>query len=70
MTRSVAVALAALLAACAAPPGPAPGGERPAPLFDGRTFEGWEGDTLSTWRTSAALRHLQLRELSREGDAP
>lgn len=22
----------------------------PRPLFDGKTFEGWEGDTLGTWR--------------------
>ena len=23
---------------------------KPAPLFDGKTFAGWEGDTKSTWR--------------------
>ena len=23
---------------------------KPVPLFDGRTFNGWEGDTKSTWR--------------------
>lgn len=23
---------------------------RPAPLFDGKTFTGWEGDTAKTWR--------------------
>ncbi|HXW08786.1 MAG TPA: DUF1080 domain-containing protein [Vicinamibacterales bacterium] len=23
---------------------------RPVPLFDGKTFEGWEGDTARTWR--------------------
>ena len=22
----------------------------PVPLFDGKTFEGWEGDTVKTWR--------------------
>jgi hypothetical protein len=22
----------------------------PAPIFDGRTFDGWEGDTTKTWR--------------------
>jgi hypothetical protein len=26
-----------------------PGGQ-PRPLFDGRTFRGWEGDTVKTWR--------------------
>jgi len=25
-------------------------GSRPVPLFDGRSFEGWEGDTAKTWR--------------------
>ena len=25
-------------------------GGRPAPLFDGRTFSGWEGDTTRMWR--------------------
>jgi hypothetical protein len=24
--------------------------KKPAPLFDGRTFTGWEGDTKKTWR--------------------
>jgi len=24
--------------------------QKPAPLFDGRTFTGWEGDTKTTWR--------------------
>lgn len=24
--------------------------QKPVPLFDGRTFRGWEGDTLHTWR--------------------
>jgi hypothetical protein len=23
---------------------------KPVPLFDGRTFQGWEGDTKTTWR--------------------
>lgn len=23
---------------------------QPRPLFDGRTFQGWEGDTIKTWR--------------------
>ena len=22
----------------------------PVPIFDGKTFEGWEGDTENTWR--------------------
>ena len=25
-------------------------GREPVPLFDGRTFEGWQGDTAKTWR--------------------
>src|SRR2546425_11596454 len=33
-------AFALLAAACAAP----------VPLFDGKTFNGWEGDTAKTWR--------------------
>ena len=39
--------LAALLAF-----GPAAGEEptRPTPLFDGKSFEGWNGDTKKTWR--------------------
>ncbi len=24
--------------------------KKPTPLFDGKTFSGWEGDTLNTWR--------------------
>ena len=24
--------------------------QKPVPLFDGRTFQGWEGDTKQTWR--------------------
>ena len=24
--------------------------QKPSPLFDGKTFEGWEGDTINTWR--------------------
>jgi Domain of Unknown Function (DUF1080) len=24
--------------------------QKPVPLFDGRTFQGWEGDTKKTWR--------------------
>lgn len=31
-------------------PGPAPAQQKPVPLFDGRTFTGWEGDTKGTWR--------------------
>lgn len=23
---------------------------KPVPLFDGKTFDGWEGDTKNTWR--------------------
>lgn len=26
------------------------GPSKPTPLFDGRTFQGWEGDTKKTWR--------------------
>jgi hypothetical protein len=29
---------------------PHQGGGKPVPLFDGRTFDGWEGDTRNTWR--------------------
>jgi hypothetical protein len=29
---------------------PSTAGEEPKPLFDGKTFEGWEGDTETTWR--------------------
>lgn len=31
-------------------PGPAQAPQKPVPLFDGRTFTGWEGDTKGTWR--------------------
>src|SRR5688572_25018639 len=31
-------------------PGPAQSPQKPVPLFDGRTFTGWEGDTKGTWR--------------------
>jgi hypothetical protein len=24
--------------------------DKPIPLFDGKTFTGWEGDTKTTWR--------------------
>ena len=27
-----------------------PAAQKPVPLFDGRTFAGWEGDTKTTWR--------------------
>jgi Domain of Unknown Function (DUF1080) len=27
-----------------------PAAQKPVPLFDGRTFSGWEGDTTTTWR--------------------
>jgi hypothetical protein len=27
-----------------------PAARKPVPLFDGRTFTGWEGDTKTTWR--------------------
>ena len=30
--------------------GGAQAGAAPVPLFDGRTFQGWEGDTQKTWR--------------------
>jgi hypothetical protein len=39
----------------------------PVPLFDGRTFEGWEGDTENTWRiedgtiTAGSLEQKQPR---------
>jgi len=32
-------------------PGPLqPAAQKPVPLFDGRTFTGWEGETKTTWR--------------------
>src|SRR5262245_39358113 len=40
MLIGVSLALAAI--------GQAPG--KPVPLFDGKTFQGWEGDTQKTWR--------------------
>ena len=46
--RGVTLALAAILAL-----GPAWADEPPAqatPLFDGKTFAGWDGDTRETWR--------------------
>lgn len=30
--------------------GPLQPAQKPVPLFDGRTFTGWEGDTKTTWR--------------------
>jgi hypothetical protein len=44
-TLSLALIVAAALAA-----GAQQGGARAVPLFDGRTFQGWEGDTRKTWR--------------------
>lgn len=41
---SVLFALAALVV-------PAVGAE-PVPLFDGKTFAGWEGDTAKTWKVA------------------
>ena len=40
---ALALAGAVAVAAAQAPPGP-------VPLFDGKTFTGWEGDTTKTWR--------------------
>ena len=37
------LALAAALAGAQTP-------AKPVPLFDGKTFQGWEGDTQKTWR--------------------
>lgn len=41
--------LCAIAAAVAVAAGAQPAGTA-VPLFDGRTFEGWEGDTARTWR--------------------
>ncbi len=38
---------ASLIALALAPSAPA---AEPTPLFDGKTFAGWEGDTAKTWR--------------------
>jgi hypothetical protein len=35
---------------CLALAGAAPEGPKAVPLFDGKTFTGWEGDTKTTWR--------------------
>ena len=47
-----ALSLAALTVAAAGPfqPPPAAKSSAPQPLFDGKTFAGWEGDTTTTWR--------------------
>lgn len=45
MTALLLSAIFTLVAA-----GPHQGGGKPVPLFDGRTFNGWEGDTKTTWR--------------------
>ena len=42
--------LSSLLAFTSLTLGPVQTPQKPVPLFDGRTFTGWEGDTLSTWR--------------------
>lgn len=42
-------ALLALAGAAAIAPGQA-AGRKPVPLFDGRTLDGWQGDTARTWR--------------------
>jgi hypothetical protein len=39
-----------LLAACATINLSAAEKAKPVPLFDGKTFQGWEGDTAKTWR--------------------
>ena len=44
-TTACLLALLAITALAQAAPAPAP-----TPLFDGKTFEGWEGDTEKTWR--------------------
>ena len=37
--------------------------QKPIPLFDGRSFRGWEGDTLKTWRIeSGAIVGGSLKE--------
>ena len=49
----VLLALCAMLAcACGAAPSPPPAVETSdfVPLFDGTTFDGWDGDTDTTWR--------------------
>jgi hypothetical protein len=43
--RTLSLVVVVLALACAAPE-PA----RRTPLFDGKTFEGWDGDTKETWR--------------------
>ena len=42
--------LCCVLLAAAVADGPAQAGRKPVPLFDGKTFQGWEGDTKGTWR--------------------
>ena len=42
--------LSSLLAFTSLTLGPVQMPQKPVPLFDGRTFTGWEGDTRSTWR--------------------
>jgi len=44
-----AMILVAALGGCA-PRSPTASPGSAAPLFDGRTFRGWEGDTVATWR--------------------
>src|SRR5947209_2283479 len=46
MHQPVTLALVGLALAGAT----APAGARPVPLFDGKTFAGWDGDTKATWR--------------------
>ena len=46
MHQPITLALVGLALAGAA----APAGARPVPLFDGKTFAGWDGDTKATWR--------------------
>ena len=42
--------ISAALTAAALAPGVLQSPPKPVPLFDGRTFTGWEGDTKTTWR--------------------
>jgi hypothetical protein len=50
LPRYTLLSIALLALAGCAPRDPQEPVQRPVPLFDGRTFRGWEGDTLTTWR--------------------
>jgi hypothetical protein len=49
MLRAVLLICATWLVGHAAPAGVQPA-KAPVPLFDGKSFQGWEGDTTKTWR--------------------